>query len=629
MGHTGLEGKKNEPTNLPQPMTGVIPCHHPQARTRHHDYSSGSGRDYSTSSSSTYPRYTALESSVSEATTETMVLSPSSDSEPGMADTGNNGGANSSSGGPQSSSSSHQAAVHNLMYYPLQSRKLPPHQGLNPTVERNTHKSSDEEISVRGNTLINTKNSSRGSKSTGGGVNGPGAEEDSPLLNDAALIDAITENLVRNDLLLNQNPQQAASESNSATSPGQMSSFHDNQVSSEPLIIRHCPKQPNLPQSGNSPKPKSLFGRFRKPKSDSKSTREQGGSSSGSSRGFSLPFFHRNAANGTDKSVDSGNGSSEENMENLVEIRPGGHHRSRSSEGGNASGSARQQQKSNLTQRPAPSGASLSTEVRLVNGNPVVQPSTSTYAGPAPSAAAPPLTVMVPNIAGRPIALNEDEDSSPGSVESGDSGSARRPNSLLLPGGHRYTSPQHPAPMMRGLVGGEINIDEGISGMSATANSSQSSQPGASYAPPPPPPQTAVYNVNELPQQNPVNANIYPPPSAPLSVNVMPGVGGDATGGGARGGGGIRVGGVSLDEIYNNLARADIESGPPPNVNLPRDWNSKCNLQRAAVVAAAAAANAAPQEPQLDSEEEGEGTASFNPQLQGRRADDEQGNNRC
>ena len=40
------------------------------------------------------------------------------------------------------------------MNYAKNNRVLQPHQGQNPTVERNTHKSSDEELRILGNTLV-------------------------------------------------------------------------------------------------------------------------------------------------------------------------------------------------------------------------------------------------------------------------------------------------------------------------------------------------------------------------------------------------------------------------------------------------------------------------------------------
>ena len=102
MGNVGLEGRKTEPCNLPPP---AAPYHYPSSR----------GPSVSSSEGSNHHRYSQLENSISEATTETMFLSPT-DSDVITPPTPSN------------------QITHNLMYYPKQSRQLAPHQGLNPTV---------------------------------------------------------------------------------------------------------------------------------------------------------------------------------------------------------------------------------------------------------------------------------------------------------------------------------------------------------------------------------------------------------------------------------------------------------------------------------------------------------------
>ena len=343
--------------------------------------------------------------------------------------------------------------------------------------------------------------SQRSGGDTNSGTGGSG-KNGSPILTEA-LIDAIEENLVRNDLLQANNNDARAS------------SCHENeQTISEPLMI--CPKQPNLPQAtGASPKFKSLFGRFRQ-----KNKAEKPSAVSNMSR-FSLPFFNRNLA---DKSqATGGSGSSEENMDNLVEIRPGsGHYRTRSSEG-----ELMRQQKSNLNRRPSQQ-QSMPTEVRMINGMPVVQPTTS-------------------------------------ADTTGDS--ARRPNSLFL-NGHNY--PRQPGP-----VSGQHT--ETSAPAPAQPMGQPPGQPIFNEMPPfpvgqpifnempPVPVGQPVYNempsvVQPIYNEMPANPGTYNPVN--LSVNVVPGAG--------------------ISEAINEAGGAfslGSDAGPPPNVDLPANWNY--NLGRA------------------------------------------------
>ena len=268
-------------------------------------------------------------------------------------------------------------------------RVLQPHQGQNPTVERNTHKSSDEELRILGNTLVD-KNMCLARQ---GANDNHGAD-----LHHDDIFDAIADNLesslVQNDSLNQQQRQSVvpllnlssaqglgatASGVPQPVNPPPSITFLQNQVNlSEPLVVR--PKMPNVPGNGSVPSAraanndkKSKF-RIKKPKSKG-----------GKGRGLSFPFFGR-------KSHGSGN-SSNENVdfyptENLVhnplplaqsilckpgpsgltdDLRPtgSGHQRNLSRENANFMDI---QGKSNLDPRP------VSTEVRLMNGTPIVRP---------------------------------------------------------------------------------------------------------------------------------------------------------------------------------------------------------------------------------------------------------------
>ncbi|XP_064643869.1 bone morphogenetic protein receptor type-2-like isoform X2 [Lineus longissimus] len=106
-------------------------------------------------------------------------------------------------------------------------QSLQPHQGRNPTVERNTHKRSDEELQIKGNTLVE------------GGIS-----QASSTQNMDHIFDSITDNLdsslVQHDIL-NQN------RTNNPPIP-----YVQNRVSAEPMVVR--PKQANVPGNGQSHK---------------------------------------------------------------------------------------------------------------------------------------------------------------------------------------------------------------------------------------------------------------------------------------------------------------------------------------------------------------------------------------
>lgn len=230
--------------------------------------------------------------------------------------------------------------------YAKTNRVLQPHQGKNPTVERNTHKRSDEELAVLGNTLVDKSvvEAAQGEPHQRGQTN-------RALTDD--LIEAITDNLesslVQNDLLNQQRHHPTC--------------YIQNQVNlSEPLIVR--PKQPNVPGNGVAhhsravpaePKQKSKF-KFKKSK-------EKG-------KGLGLSIFSRNpfaSSKPEQHSDDSGNYPTE-NLRNPAPApqlamlkKMSGHQRSRSDGGSNLS-------KSNLEPRQVP------TEVCLMNGSAIVRP---------------------------------------------------------------------------------------------------------------------------------------------------------------------------------------------------------------------------------------------------------------
>ena len=316
-------------------------------------------------------RLSNAETSVSNSTTVTeLTMSPSVE-------------------GPSESALSNKS--NRNMNYAKNNRVLQPHQGQNPTVERNTHKSSDEELRILGNTLVdkNTCLSRQGQNDNHGAD-----------LHHDDIFDAIADNLesslVQNDSLNQQQRQSVAPLLNVASgngygatasgvpqpvNPPPSISYYQNQVNlSEPLIVR--PKMPNVPGNGSAPSARAVSNdkkskfRFKKPKSDK--------NKGDKSKGLSFPFFGRK--------LHGSSNASNENMdfypaENLVhnplplaqsilckpgpsgqdDARPGGpgHQRNLSRENGTF---VDIQGKSNLDPRP------VSTEVRLMNGTPIVRP---------------------------------------------------------------------------------------------------------------------------------------------------------------------------------------------------------------------------------------------------------------
>jgi hypothetical protein len=110
-------------------------------------------------------------------------------------------------------------AKSNRVHQPLQ-----PHQGRNPTVERNTHKRSDEELQIKGNTLVE------------GGVSQSSSVQNLDHIFDS---DNIESSLIQNDILNRNRPNNPIP-------------YVQNPVTTEPMVVR--PKQANIPGNGQSHK---------------------------------------------------------------------------------------------------------------------------------------------------------------------------------------------------------------------------------------------------------------------------------------------------------------------------------------------------------------------------------------
>lgn len=254
----------------------------PTATTSSH---STTDRDTSNDPTVSYPR----EQSTSTVTIETMMtLSPS--------DTHESTSTSQPTGKPDC----------NLIYARMNIARQP-HQGHNPTVERNTHKSSDEELAVEGNTLINKRAGPLAPQHNGNGLN-----------HNSLLLDSITRNvdtgaLIQNDILDFQN--QNLHPASALLVPNGTGDHHQNgrqapmpraqhritfvpnlvdapgdQVFSEPIVR---PKKQNIPTNGDV-----NYSVAKVPASSHKTSRlgqlkKQliGGKASPSTRKFSFPSF--------------------------------------------------------------------------------------------------------------------------------------------------------------------------------------------------------------------------------------------------------------------------------------------------------------------------------------------------
>ncbi len=305
------------------------------------------------------------EHSVSTSTTVTeLTMSPSADAAPAIVVT---------------DPVSHNNKSNRNMNNAKNNRVFQPHQGQNPTVERNTHKKSDEELTILGNKLVDKQ-------AIGGGG---GSDSGSEYRHHENIFDAIADNLesslVQNDSL-NQQQRQAVAPLLSGlgvgvgtgapqpVNPPPSIRYLQNHVNlSEPLVVR--PKMPNVPGNGASAPSaraaaatdkKSRFPFSKKPKSDKNKENKN--------KGFSFPFFGRKS-----HGSENGNESTEDfyPTENLVHnplplaqsvlCKPGPS--GQGAEGVDAARMSREiEGKSNLEPRP------VSTEVRLMNGTPIVRP---------------------------------------------------------------------------------------------------------------------------------------------------------------------------------------------------------------------------------------------------------------
>ncbi len=256
-------------------------------------------------------------------------------------------------------------------------RALQPHQGQNPTVERNTHKRSDEELTILGNTLVDKNLRLQ-----------PSAVGDN--LHDADIFDTLADNLesslVQNDTLqqrdsvgpmMNGFGSQATGPASQPVNPPPSIAYLQNHVnSSEPLVVR--PKMPNVPGNGSVPsarpansEKKSYKFPFKKSKSD-KNKAER------SNKVLSFPFFGRKSQGQSGTRNDSMDFYPTENLVHnplplaqSVLCKPGPSGRADDARGGPSHQrnlSRDIQGKSNLEPRP------VSTEVRLMNGTPIVRP---------------------------------------------------------------------------------------------------------------------------------------------------------------------------------------------------------------------------------------------------------------
>ena len=220
---------------------------------------------------------------------------------------------------------------------------LQPHQGRNPTVERNTHKRSDEELAVMGNTLVlDSVKKKQEQQQRPQETNGQGMSSLTDELFDA-IADNLESSLVQNDML---------SQSRHNPIPYVQNQVHNGEI---PMAAR--PKQPNVPGNGavydkpaNEPKKSKMrFGMF--------------GKSSGKDKNSKFSFFGL----GGSKSKGNQNETSQPSVA-LPTVAPSQP----------ASMVPHEPERSNLQPRP------VSTEVCLMNGTTVVRPRSLKVNGIAP-----------------------------------------------------------------------------------------------------------------------------------------------------------------------------------------------------------------------------------------------------
>ena len=373
-------------------------------------------------SGSTQPHYSRPDMSMSASTTETTLTTSPSESTEVMPPKANR----------------------NQAFAKANNRVLLEYQGQNPTVERNTHKRSDEELAVLGNVLVDKAQAQAAANAYG--VNDARAVPTRTGNLTEDLIDQIADNLesslVQNDLL-GQQPRAAAP-------PPQNIPVPDPQ---NPPPVRR--KKQNVPGNGASNQPPLYAPRSRpvasyrpeNKKSKLKKTRDKANK-------ILLPFFGR-------KRNDSTGGSSEgesyptENLRQPAAAAPHmalfsqqpGHARSHSDGASNVS-------KSNL--EPRPPRQPCQTEVCMMNGLPVVRPTSLPLAAgssrphpynvdppPVPSHIQPVTAGANPTMRSQPRLPARGQSASNVDVSpSGltDTPERRRPNSLLMTGGSNGNS---------------------------------------------------------------------------------------------------------------------------------------------------------------------------------------------
>ncbi|XP_013405351.1 uncharacterized protein LOC106170149 [Lingula anatina] len=324
------------------------------------------------------------ENSVSSSTVETLLSPSEGDSAPGVGWRE-----------PMSNSKDHLN-----MNFAKSNKILQPHQGRNPIVERNTHKCSDEELAILGNTLVKESEQAvkrpsnnnnilsqhgagvqHGGNSVGGGGGGHSNtdhEVDSP----AGGFHSVNENfestsLVQNDVLSHVR--------NNPPIPLNI----QNEVHTPPLPSTR-PKQANVPGNGNAHVGQAVAststgaGKHTKPSNTKKSRFAMFGlKSKGKGKGSSifngnfLSKSHQNIER--NEFVDDSHSSHSHNTSSQGQ----GHGHQRSSSDGTTSLSSAA--KCNLAAQSSRSQG-VPTEVRMMNGSPIVRPTSLPVrtSGPAP-----------------------------------------------------------------------------------------------------------------------------------------------------------------------------------------------------------------------------------------------------
>ena len=254
------------------------------------------------------------------------------------------------------------------MNYARNNKVLQPHQGQNPIVERNTHKHSDEELAIIGNTLVDKSMigtaEQRGPSTTSNrGYIGHGGTGNRAYTDDLydAIADNIETSLVQNDLLNQQRTtpipyvQNQVHASNGALPQSSVS------------VVR--PKQPNIPGNGSS----HLNVKSNKP--SNKSTKSKKAKDKVSMWQNLFGWGSLSKSNQNIENVETGETAGAETHAMATVMRPLLQQSNPQNEQANQSAEAAA--KSNLD----PHHPAMDTEVRIVNGSPIVRPTTLPVAG--------------------------------------------------------------------------------------------------------------------------------------------------------------------------------------------------------------------------------------------------------